>query len=650
MKKLVMTALTITVIALSASPASFAKEYTDDDIAQMIADAPRPEQYPQAGALILVQQRNVRYAEDLSAEADELLVVKLMQDRGKDEYGDIKRRYDSETDSIVVVKAVTHLADGSILEVDPKAINDITPSFLANASMYSNIMQKVVSFSGIAPGVTIELRLKHFSKAPEEGEEAFIWGTDLFQGMEPIMHKELALVVPSDIPVTYEVQNESIEFEMTEAGGLVTYRWYEDNSPQIIPEPFMPSLVKVAPRLVYTSATSWDQVGKWMSDKFFSHVQTDGMIEKKARELTGNASTPDEKIKAISLYVINDIRDVGEATMPLGLAGYEPNDAADVLENKYGDWRDKAVLLVSLLKAAGVESYPVLINGKSAVLAEDQPSLRQFDQVYVYVDGRNGQPLWVNPFADHCYFGYFPFGQRSKALLVRTDSSEILDVMDTGPDENTAYSDLELRLEPNGDVEASVDCQLQGYFDWQARSRLKDATPKKVEQFFNSTVNSVGQGSESVEYKTTDLDNLLEPVEVAQTFTTPELGVVEGDMMIFYPPAVPYQFANPPVATGEAMRFYDYVLDSPVKVRTEGLIYLPAGYKTVFTPEPFSVQNEYGTWSTKYTVDEQNNAIHYVWETTLVDVDMDTAEYMQFKRSFDDFNKPKNNLILLEKR
>lgn len=650
MKKLVLIALLASALVLSASVVSFAKDYTEDEIAQMIANAPGPEQYPQAGALILLQQQNVRYAEDYSAVGDELLVVKILQDRGKNDFGDIKRRYNSDSDSLVVIRAVTHLADGSIVDVDPKAINDITPSYLANASMYSNIMQKVISFSGIAPGVTIELRLKRISKAPEEDEEKFIWGTALFQGEEPIAHKELSLTVPSDIPITYKIQNEGIGFEKSEADGFVTYRWDEDNSPQIIPEPFMPDFVKVAPRLIYTSATSWDQVGKWMSDKFFSHVQTDGDIAKKAKELTKKASTPDEKVKAISLYVINDIRDVGEGTMPLGLAGYEPNDASDVLSNKYGDWRDKAVLLVSLLKAAGIDGFPVFVNSKSAVLAENQPSLRQFDQIYVYVDNYNGQPLWINPFADHCYFGYFPLGQRSKALLVRTDSSQIVDVKDTDADQNTAYSDFEMHLKSNGDVEANVACNLQGYFDWQARSRLKDRTPKKVDQYFNSTVNSVGEGSKNVEYKTTDLDNLLEPVKVAQTFTTPELGVVEGDMMIFYPPPVPYGFATPPVATGEAMRFYDYVLDSPVKVRTEGSIYLPAGYKTVFTPQPFSVQNEYGSWSTQYTVDEQNNAIHYVSETTLSDVDMDTDEYTQFKQSFDDFSKPKNNLILLEKK
>ncbi|MBU1319519.1 MAG: DUF3857 domain-containing transglutaminase family protein [candidate division Zixibacteria bacterium] len=650
MRKAVLMIWLAAFIAVMTAGVLYSKEYTVEDVAEMIANAPGPEMFPQAGAAILLQQTTVRFEKDYSAVADEHLVVKILQDRGKNTFGDVKRRYDSESDSLVVIMAVTHLADGTVIEVDPKAINDITPAFLANATVYSNIMQKVVSFSGIAPGVTIELKLRRFSKAPEEDEEIFIWGTGEFQGEEPILHKEMSLTAPSEKPITYKVQNEGIGYETSEADGFVTHRWYEDNSPQIIPEPFMPDYSKIAPRLIYTSATSWEQVGNWVSEKFFSHVEKGGKIEKKAKELTTKLSAPDEKISALALYVINDIRDIGESSLPLGIAGYEPNDAEDVLTNKYGDWRDKAVLLVSLLESAGIESYPVFVQRNSAVLAEDQPSLKQFNSIYVYVPSYNGQPLWINPFADHCYFGYFPFGQGSKVLMVRRDGSEIVAMKDTKAEDNIAHSNIELHLRSNGDVDGNVACQLEGYFDWQARSRLKDETPTKVDQYFQSTVNAVGEGSRSVEFKTTDLDNLLEPVSVVQTFSTPELGVVEGDMMIFHPPAIPYDFAIAPVATGEAMRFYDYVLDCQMKVRTEGSIYLPEGYKTVYTPEPFGVENEFGKWSTEYTVDEQSNAIHYVSEATLVDIEMDADEYMLFKESFDNFSKPKNSLILLEKK
>jgi len=626
-----------------------AREYTDEEVAEMIASAPGAEMYPQAGAIVLLHQKSIHYDADLSAVTDEHLVVKILQDRGKFSYGDIKRRYNTEADSMAVIKAVTHLADGTIQEVERKAINDLTPPWLANASIYSNIMQKVVSFPGIAPGVTIELKMRTYSQAPEEGDELFIWGTELFRGEDPISRKELSLTVPSGVDISYTVQNDDLAYNMTESEGSVTHTWHVDNSFQIIDEPFMPNFIKISPRLIYTNVDSWDRIASWFSEKYYEHVKTDGDIKSKAKELTKGVSSREDKIENISLYVVNDIREVGEGTLPLDLTGYEPHDADTVLANKYGSQLDKTVLLVSLLEAAGIESYPVLIHEQEPKLADNYPSLKQFNAIFVYVPDYNGAPLWVNTFADHCSFGFFPFGQGSKALLVRKDSHELLTALETPVDANLAHSTFEIRLKQNGDVEGTVASELTGYFDWKSRSRLKDATPKKVEQFFLSSANAVGEGSLNVEYKTTDLTNLLEPVKIAQTFTTPELGVAEGDMMIFRPPEVPFSFAAAPVAFGEAMRFYNFELESQLLLKTEGTIYLPDGYKAVYVAKPFSVENDYGIWSTEYKLNEQENTIDYATTIRLTDTTIDTDEYPDFKKAFDDFSKPKNTLILLEK-
>lgn len=628
---------------------SAVKEYTDEEIAEMIANAPGPEQYPQAGSFVLLQQKSVSYNPDFSAVSDEHLVVKILQDRGKNSYGDIKRRYNSDSDSMVVIKAVTHLADGTIMEVEEKAINDLTPPFLSNASMYANIMQKVISFPGIAPGVTIELKLRKFSKGPKEDDELFIWGTGLFRGEDPISYKELSLTVPSSVNITHAIQNDDISYEMSEAGEFLTHRWYVNNALQIISEPFMPDYIKVSPRLIFTNQESWDQVASWFSEKFYGHVITDGDIKEQAEALTDGASTREEKIKRIALYVINDIREVGEGTLALGIAGYEPHDADTVLMNKYGDKRDKTVLLVSLLKAAGIDAYPVFINSREPEFAEEHPSLKQFNAICVYVPDYEGEPLWINPFADHCHFGFFPRGQGTKSLLVTEDSYEILTTLETDADDNFAHNTFELHLKANGDVEGSIASKLSGQFDFQARARLKNAVPKKVEQFFVSSVNAIGEGSRNVEYKMSDLKKLDEPVKIAQTFTTPELGVVEGDMMIFRAPDVPFGFASAPMAFGESMRFFNFEIDNELTMKTEGVIYLPDGYKAVYVAEPFVVENEHGSWSTEYKLNESGDAIEYATQVRLVDTMIDTDEYFEFKKIFDDFSKPKNKLILLEK-
>jgi len=637
------------LLVMICASASMARELTDDEVAKMIADAPGVETYPQAGAIILYHNIAINYAEDYSATGDEHLVVKILQDRGRDAFADIKRRYDKDHDSILVMKAVTHLEDGTIKEAEAKAIHDLNPASLANASIYSNIMQKVVSLPAVTRGATIEIKLRKYSEAPEEGEQVFIWGNQLFQGDEPVFYRELSVNVPSEMPIKHTFQNEGVTFNTTEEGGFTRYAWVKEHAPQIIPEPGMPEYIKVAPRLIYTNAESWEQIGSWFSEEFYAHVRTEGAIKEKAAELTKSSESRADKIRDISLFVIEDIRDIGEGSLRLGVAGYEPHDADVVLENKYGDWRDKTVLLVSMLGAVGVDAFPAFVHSSAPPLAEDHPSLRQFDCLYVYIPDYDGSPLWINPFADHCYFGFFPFGQRFRSLVVAKDTSMVLDTPNTPPEDNLASTRMDIQLSANGDAEGTVACMVTGHFDWQTRIRMKDATPKRVEQYFQGWANNLGEGSLSGDYKVSDCADLLEPVEVVQSFTTPELAVLEGEMMVLHTPPVPYGFATASFPVSEVMRFYNLEVGSNLTMRTEGQISLPEGYEAVYVPEAFSATNALGKWHTSYEINDNKDQIKFVTEVIVMDPMVDVDEYFDFKESFDSFNKPRNSLILLER-
>ena len=336
--------------------------------------------------------------------------------------------------------------------------------------------------------------------------------------------------------------------------------------------------------------------------------------------------------------------------MPLGLAGYEPHDADVVLANKYGDWRDKTVLLVSLLKAAGVESYPAFIHRDAPPLEKDYPSLKQFNAIYVYVPSYQGKPLWVNPFTDNSVFGYLPSGQGATSFVVKPTGSELLAVEDTPPDVNQSECRFELSVKPNGDVDGKVGCQLGGIFDYAARARLKDATPKEIDQYFLKTANAIGEGSKSNSFEKSDLKNLTEPVRIAQNFTTPQMGVVQGDMMIFDLPKVPFDFAALPFYPGQAMRNYNFVFDTKMLFRKEGVINLPKGYKAVFVSDPVQIKNQFGNWESDYKLNADSTTVQYSSTITLTQKEIETGDYPQFKKAFDDFTSPRNSMILLEKR
>ena len=90
-------------------------------------------------------------------------------------------------------------------------------------------------------------------------------------------------------------------------------------------------------------------------------------------------------------------------SLSFGVGRYQPHPAEDVLENEYGDCKDKHTLLATMLKAAGIEAWPALINGERK-LDLDMPSPGQFNHVITYVP-RSGNPHWLDTTPEVAPFG-----------------------------------------------------------------------------------------------------------------------------------------------------------------------------------------------------------------------------------------------------
>ena len=75
--------------------------------------------------------------------------------------------------------------------------------------------------------------------------------------------------------------------------------------------------------------------------------------------------------------------------------GFEPHDVCITFDKKYGVCRDKAGLLVEMLRLAGFKAYPVLIN----IGAKRDPRVPQpdFNHAIVCVELTKGQYTLMDP-------------------------------------------------------------------------------------------------------------------------------------------------------------------------------------------------------------------------------------------------------------
>ncbi len=134
-------------------------------------------------------------------------------------------------------------------------------------------------------------------------------------------------------------------------------------------------------------------------------------IAAKAKELTREAKDDREKVLALYNYVTR----LRYVAVPLGVNSFRPHAAANVLQNEYGDCKDKANLFNTLLRSVGIEAHLVLVPRFSQA-HEDLPGL-SFNHAISQVN-LGGETVWVDTTDDVCRFGMLPPGDPGRKVLV----------------------------------------------------------------------------------------------------------------------------------------------------------------------------------------------------------------------------------------
>ena len=132
-------------------------------------------------------------------------------------------------------------------------------------------------------------------------------------------------------------------------------------------------------QLVISEYETRKSINKSLTQVYRSSLIINDDIQKLYQALTANKDTIEEKISAIQQFVSQEVRYVSRSEN--GHA-YTPHKTIDTLNQRYGDCKDKSILLVALLKLAGIEAYPVIVSTKRRSLDPlTVPALNYFDHV-----------------------------------------------------------------------------------------------------------------------------------------------------------------------------------------------------------------------------------------------------------------------------
>ena len=404
-----------------------------------------------------------------------------------------------------------------------------------------------------------------------------------------------------------------------------TYTWELRSLPPIEPEPAMPGLDQIVPRLAVTfvppagsaatfgpSFETWQSVSRWLSGLQEPQASPTPELTAAVQRLSANAGSELEKIRAIGRYA----QSIQYISIQTGLGrggGYKPHTAGEIFAKSYGDCKDKVTLMRAMLKVAGIASYPVAIySGDPFYVRESWPSPQQFNHAIIAIGVSDTTPraasvehpalgrlLFFDPTDPDTSIGDLPQQlQGSFALIAAGEKGGLVRIPTIPPDKNELQRQTDLVLSPDGTIEAKMEENSTGQTAAAMRAEFHLGSPsdfvKRIERWISRTVPGAS---------ITKVDPIQKPGEDAFTLRAEFEGrryaqIMNNRLMVFKPAIVGRRTG---FSFNETSRKYPIVIGSDQATDTFR-IKLPEGFKVDELPDAAKMETSFGSYSFSFEV------------------------------------------------
>jgi hypothetical protein len=368
---------------------------------------------------------------------------------------------------------------------------------------------------------------------------------------------------------------------------------------------------------------SWRDMGLWYTELTRGRREGSPEMRQKVAALTAAATTPLAKMRALAGFVQRDIRYVA---IELGIGGYQPHPAVDVFRHRYGDCKDKATVMASMLKEIGIESYYVVINSERGAVTVEMPAhMGGFDhailaiQLPAGVDDSSLAAVMEHPKLGNLLFfdptsELTPFGrlsgplQANYGLLVTPEGGELVELPRLATSFNGIMRTAKLTLTPGGTLSGDVREVRVGDSASAQRYALKSVTKdadriKPVETVLGRSLSSYRLTKASF----ANLEQTELPFEFDYSLVADNYAKPAGNLLLVRPRVIGVKSSD--LLETKEPRQYPVVFDGPSKDMDVFDITMPAGYEVDDLPQPVSADFGFASYHSKAEV--SGNVLRY---------------------------------------
>lgn len=454
--------------------------------------------------------------------------------------------------------------------------------------MYSSTRAFYVRFPRLDPGDVVELRYRVEDVAHRNAFADYFGEIAYMQSTEPIARSEYVLITPKSRTFYFGKPTvPGLTQKVEEKGSQRIWHFSAKDVPALEPEPMMPPLAETLGHVHVSTYESWDAMGRWYWGLVKDQFVADDEVRRRALEITKDAKDDRDKVRAIYAWVVQRTRYVA---LEFGIHGYKPYRCAQIFARGFGDCKDKATLIVTMLGELGIPATIVIVRtGLRGDFATEPASLAPFDHAIAYVPSLD---WYLDGTAEFTGSGELPVMDRgSLALQVNEGKPKLVRLPHPPASESVTNKRVEAAVLPDGSAQIDWTVSVSGAHasTWRQRYHAKATQRQRVHEDLANELPHVDVHSVA----SSDLDDVEGPVEVRARAKAPTYARRDDDRFrVALGPREHMVRTYAPLSN----RRRDVRISALTTQETETIVKLPQGAQILAGPQAAEGKSPYGSF------------------------------------------------------
>lgn len=620
-------------VAGVASPSAPAAPVVTPSAANPWVNAPGSKEYPGASAIILKDEIEAIVNEDGSHDLIEYDAIKLLDKHAVERFGRTTRVYDTKTESVEVTLARMWSENGQLTVVPASAITDTVPQSFINHPLYQRMHEMAIEYKEAAIGSVVEFRVIHHHREAFHGRR--FWEVSYTQDFEPILDTRFTFSRPERMRVNIATPgSQQLQPEQVSRGNArIITRWHLKDRPALVHQTAMPPLRQIATQIQVANFSDWTDFADWATTMWEGVTSPDPAIGAQTASTVRGLDDDDRKTRAIMAWIDKEKQ---TPTEDVGLDDIPPSPAGSLLRVKTLIPADRAVLMLSMLRAAHIRAWPALVaTAEYGDPHRGCPSMQQFNRVLIALPRPGGTFAWIDPVAGTPYV--LGQGLSDRAALLLNGGHTFVSTGRAPPEMNREEISGVASLDSDGSMETSLQVNEYGANSMMWREMVAKTTSEKQREMFQLLVSSINPTAVLHDFYVPAADPAHPdaPLQMTVGFEIARGGTrtPSGDGFQFLIPLLQQRrlvsYAEVPVGK----RVYPVVLGGTLYEERRLQIVLPPGWTIKSLPRAVARSNSVGSFQVDTRSDDRN--IWYYSRLILRRGEIPISDYEQFKALMD---------------